>query len=338
MEKKKYITFIYIAVNIIIIAAIGLLDPHLKDMGRAFYQLKLLWVAGAAACMLLFWVMDALILRYSLAAIYTSKSFKKCIEVALIGQYYNSVTPFASGGQPAQIYYMSRFGVPAGYTTSALIIKYLIYQIVLSLFCVVAFAFKAVFILSCSLVVFWISLIGFIINAGAVVLIYSLSFNHGFVKAAVLFVLNFLHRIRIVKDLEKFKIRMEAVVEDFHRSLSMFRGNYRDIFSIIVMTGVQLVFYFSVTFFIYKAFDLSGATWRDMIFIQSFLYLAVSYFPTPGAMGASEGGFYVFFQWFFPNHLIFVSMLLWRFMTYYLNIITGGLVILARSVKDLSRT
>ena len=44
--------------------------------------------------------------------------------VALVGQYYNAATPFASGGQPVQVYYMSRFGVSAGNSSSVLIIKF----------------------------------------------------------------------------------------------------------------------------------------------------------------------------------------------------------------------
>ncbi|NLA52476.1 MAG: flippase-like domain-containing protein, partial [Alcaligenaceae bacterium] len=166
MNKKKYITLVYIAINILIIAVIGLLDPHLKDIGWAFYQLKPVWIGMAALCMILFWIMDTLIIKYLLASIHGSISFKKSIVVALIGQYYNAVTPFASGGQPMQIYYMSRFGIPAGYSTSVLIIKFLMYQIVLSILCIPALLFKSRFILSYSWVVFTISLIGFIINAG----------------------------------------------------------------------------------------------------------------------------------------------------------------------------
>ncbi len=338
MDKKKYAILFYVAINIVIIAVIGLLDPNLKDIGRAFKALKPYWVAGAATCMLMFWAMDALILRYSLAAIFKPWHFKGCMEVALIGQYYNAVTPFASGGQPAQVYYMSRFGIPAGYSTSVLIIKYLIYQVVLSAFCAIAFIFRADLIFSYPLVVVWISLIGFVINAGGVFLIYFLSLSRGFTRKIVLSVLNFFHRVRIVKDLEKWKVRMEEAVEDFHGSLCMFRGNYKGMALAAVLTAMQLIFYFSVTFFIYRAFDLKDSAWVDMIFVQSFLYLAVSYFPAPGAMGASEGGFYLFFQRFFPGHLIFAAMVLWRFMTYYLNIIVGGLVILARGIKDLSRT
>jgi uncharacterized membrane protein YbhN (UPF0104 family) len=36
-------------------------------------------------------------------------------------------------------------------------------------------------------------------------------------------------------------------------------------------------------------------------------------------MGASETGYIAFFKLFFPGNMIFVSMLIWRTITYYLN-------------------
>jgi uncharacterized membrane protein YbhN (UPF0104 family) len=115
MNKKKYVNLAYIAINILIIVVIGFLDPHLKDIGWAFYQLKPLWVILAAS-------MYGVVLDNGCShnQIFTDVhitipvNFKKSMIVALVGQYYNAVTPFASGGQPVQIYYMSRFGIPAG--------------------------------------------------------------------------------------------------------------------------------------------------------------------------------------------------------------------------------
>jgi len=338
MKKRKYGTLVYIAVNILIIAAIGFLDPHLKDIGWAFYQLKPLWIVLAALCMVMFWIMDGMIIQYLLNSIFNSVNFKKSMVVALVGQYYNAVTPFASGGQPVQVYYMSRFGVSAGNSSSVLIIKFFMYQVILSIFCIPAFIFKSRFILSHSLVIFLISTIGFIINAGAVFLIYSLSTNHALVKKMVFRILGFLHRVRIIKNKQHFETRLEKATVDFHRSISFVRGNIRDISVTAVMTAVQLIFYFSITYFIYKAFGLKGDKWWNMVFIQTFLYLAVCYFPTPGATGASEGGFYIFFSWFFPENLIFVSMVIWRFITFYLNILVGGLVIISQGIKGLAKS
>ena len=60
-------------------------------------------------------------------------------KVAAIGRYYDYVTPFASGGQPFQIYYLTNRGVKASSAISIPLAKYIVQQIV--------FAFMALFLL-----------------------------------------------------------------------------------------------------------------------------------------------------------------------------------------------
>ena len=43
----------------------------------------------------------------------------------------------------------------------------------------------------------------------------------------------------------------------------------------------------------------------------------------PGASGAQEGGFYIFFQHVFPADKLVGALLLWRFFTYYFTMIIG---------------
>lgn len=133
MEKKKW-TLLYIALNILVIVLIGVLDPEIKEIDKAFNSVRLSWLVGGVAFMVLYWIMDGIILNYTINCIHKQKYFWKSFKVAVIGQYYNAVTPFASGGQPAQVYYMAKMGVSGGSASSILIIKFLVYQVVLSLY------------------------------------------------------------------------------------------------------------------------------------------------------------------------------------------------------------
>ena len=335
MGKKKW-TLIYIALNIIIIVLIGVFDPEIKDIGKIFYDVKPSWIFGAVISMLLFWIIDGIILSYGVGVIYQPKNFWRCLRVSVIGQYYSAVTPFASGGQPAQVYYMGKIGVPGGSASSILMVKFLVYQVVLSLYCVAAFIWKGMFIYRHNPWVFWFSTIGFIINAGAVVLTVSLSLNKGFIRNLVLKTINLLNRVRLIKDPGRVKSKLKSHVEDFHGGLKLMQGNIRAMLNMGLMTAMQLICYFSITFFIYKSLGLKGEKWINIIFVQSLLYLAVSFIPTPGSTGASETGFIAFFKFFFPSKLIFVSMLLWRIISYYLNIIAGVVIILFDSIRHIA--
>ncbi|MGB4640185.1 MAG: lysylphosphatidylglycerol synthase transmembrane domain-containing protein [Caldicoprobacterales bacterium] len=334
MEKKKW-TLLYIALNILVIVLIGVLDPEIKEIDKAFNSVRLSWLVGGVAFMVLYWIMDGIILNYTINCIHKQKYFWKSFKVAVIGQYYNAVTPFASGGQPAQVYYMAKMGVSGGSASSILIIKFLVYQVVLSLYGALAFILKGIYIYKYNSWIFWFSVVGFIVNAGAVVLLVFLSFNKGFVKGLAYNFIDLLNKIRLIREPDRTKKKLDSHVEDFHIGLRLIKGNTKAIFNMSLMTAVQLLFFFSITFFIYKGLGLNEEKWFNIVLVQALLYLAVSFIPTPGSTGASETGFMIFFRFFFPSNLIFVAMLLWRIISYYLNIMAGIVFIFVDSMSNL---
>jgi len=332
MKKRKIITLIYVLLTIAVMVLIGVMDKNIKDLGRAFLELDPLWVGGAFLCMVLYWIADAAVLRYLAASMYEGKHRLHSLKVSLIGHYYSAVTPFASGGQPVQAYYMMKDGIPVGYGSSILTVKFLVYQVILSFYCVIAMALKFPSLMDNYPQILWLSVLGFIINAGAILLIFLVMVNKAFVMSVALKLIRTGHRLHLIKDLDKSWKSLSAHLEDFHKSAGFVRENLKEVIIAGFMTFLQLLFYFSITYCIYRAFDLSERTILDTISMQAVLYLTVSFFPTPGASGASEGGFYIFFSMFFPKEFLFVSMLIWRAVSYYANILVGGAVILLDSL------
>lgn len=58
-----------------------------------------------------------------------------------------------------------------------------------------------------------------------------------------------------------------------------------------------------------------------MITAQAFVTMVSSFMPLPGGSGAAEGSFYVFFKIFFMENTIKSAILIWRIITYFLNIV-----------------
>ena len=50
---------------------------------------------------------------------------------------------------------------------------------------------------------------------------------------------------------------------------------------------------------------------------------------------AQEGGFAVMFRGIFPDALLFVALMLWRFCTYYLSVLVGAAMTIAENVSSL---
>ena len=73
----------------------------------------------------------------------------------------------------------------------------------------------------------------------------------------------------------------------------------------------------------------------ELITMGVLLYIGASYTPLPGASGAQEGGFAVLFKGIFPDARLFVALLIWRFSTYYLNVIVGAVVATVSSIRGI---
>lgn len=84
-------------------------------------RLNYLW--GALACFVLVVVADSLFI--SLILKMTTKRFRLGLSYksSSIGKYYEAITPFSAGGQPAQIVYLSKRKVSPGIATSIPIIR-----------------------------------------------------------------------------------------------------------------------------------------------------------------------------------------------------------------------
>jgi uncharacterized membrane protein YbhN (UPF0104 family) len=62
----------------------------------------------------------------------------RCIQYSCIGFYFNSITPAATGGQPAQMYYMNKDKIPVTVSSMTLFFTIYVYQIAMVLLGAVA--------------------------------------------------------------------------------------------------------------------------------------------------------------------------------------------------------
>ena len=77
---------------------------------------------------------------------------------------------------------------------------------------------------------------------------------------------------------------------------------------------------------------MSGQPYYRVMFLQVLLYVGASLVPTPGAAGASEGGYMMIYRGLFGKHIT-MSMLVWRLATYYLTLLVGYLFVVADRMK-----
>lgn len=85
---------------------------------------------------------------------------------------------------------------------------------------------------------------------------------------------------------------------------------------------------YSIPFFAAKALYLNVSIGQlaEFIGICSFVYMITAFVPIPGASGGSEGVYFMLFSPVLGEIGTPTTLLIWRFVTYYLGLILGGLV------------
>ena len=80
-----------------------------------------------------------------------------------------------------------------------------------------------------------------------------------------------------------------GMVENYASCAGYIKRNPSVLFKTMGISTCQILFQFSVPYFVYKAFGLSAYSYLDILALQTVLTICVSSLPLPGAVGASGG-------------------------------------------------
>lgn len=344
MKKKKktrLFRFLYIAFTVIAIALIGYLTVDPKEMQSAFEMLDLNWMYACIGSLLLYWLSDALLLNDITSYMYKRESFWHSLKVGIIGLYYGALTPFATGGQPMQVVYMNRKKMPVGTATCIVGVKFVVYELSLCALFIAAMVLHGLEFYNNyqANYMFWFALLGFAVNATAVFFIIMTLINKNLVCKIGNSIIRFFSKIKIIRKEEKALHSFESHIEDYHAAAEYISHHKLRAIGSFLISVLNLIFFFAIPYFIYRAFGAPGGmNIADIISLQAFLYIAISFFPTPGGAGAAEGGFHAIFAAIFGAGAVFAPMLIWRFLTYYLMLIVGSVWVVLDELFALKRS
>lgn len=257
-------------------------------------------------------------------------SLKKSFILNFITQFFNGITPFASGGQPFQIYYLYKEDIPYAKATNIVLQNFILFQTALIIFGVFAVVFNRITgLFPRDNFVANLVTLGFAINF----LVWLGSFVISFGKRLNNFILNkaitFLAKIKIVKNKEKIQEKFQNYITSFYENALVLKNQKKQVFFGILANLVALFFQYAVPFILIKGLGIAdNITFASSIVAVSYTMIIGSFVPIPGGTGGLEYGFMFFFgQLISDNSILVTVMLLWRVVTYYLGMIFGGILI-----------
>ena len=240
------------------------------------------------------------------------------------GLYYANITPGASGGQPMQVYLMRKRGVPGGVATSALTARYFFNQMTVVLTAAVLWALNGSFVEAQLGQAKLFIVLGCLVNFATVPIVVLVMLKRPLVERIGRWGIRLLTNRKLCKHPESWESRMTATLDHFHGSLFDLLRHPGHLMFQLVISLVEMACLMLVPLMVYRALGLSGTHWYHLVTVAYLLFVSASYTPLPGASGAQEGGFLVYFAGLFPAGVLSVALLVWRFTTYYLCLLLGA--------------
>ena len=314
---------------------LGARNGDIGDAWRALCASDLRWVAAAVASYVVFVNFEALGLHAFFHMQKLRVRYRDSLLVSLVGMFYSNVTPAATGGQPMQVFAFKKRGVPTGISSSGLAVKFFCFQVALLTMGALLWVFNPGIVGQCVARGRVIVATGFVLNGFTVAAVILLAISKNIVRWIITLFIHIGKCLRLVKDVPRATSRADAALGDFHASVDMLTHHPLQLLWLVAISCVQVLALMSIAYFVYRAMGQSACSYGEILALQFLLYIAASFTPLPGASGAQEGGFYLFFQDVFPENKLLGALLLWRFFTYYLTLIIGMLCVVLDSARGM---
>ncbi len=111
MSRRNKVVLAVMILAGIIIFGFSLRNVNLNQMARDVVHLNMWWLLVALGCIVLYLGLEAVATKMLIQSNGDRLSWRDAIRIPLIEQLFNGITPFSSGGQPAQLVALMQMGL-----------------------------------------------------------------------------------------------------------------------------------------------------------------------------------------------------------------------------------
>ena len=327
MSKKKGILNAVFLITVFAITIYAIF--HGQDLGELFGYIRntdyRYWLV-AVVCVVFFICSESVIIYYMMRSIRQKIKLMHCFLYSFVGFFFSCITPSATGGQPAQIYYMKKEKIPIPVSTLVLMIVTITYKLVLVVIGVVVTFFGQGFIHKYLYDVRYVFYLGTGLNVFCVVTMLILVFHPVLARTILVKGMALLERMHLMKRKQSRLDRLNASMDQYRETAVYLKNHVKVLVNVFGITLFQRFALFTATWFVYKAFGLSGQSAWLIILLQSTISVSVDMLPLPGGMGISEKLFLVIFAPIFGTGLLLPGMILSRGLGYYTELLVSAVL------------
>lgn len=304
-------------------------DQNVLEILNIAVSVKKRYILVAIIAMCLYLLGETINITRILKELGEKSTFLRNIRYTLIGFFFSSITPAASGGQPMEIYYMHKEKIAVANSTLALLVHLTSFQIVTITLGILSTILHFEIVKSGLI---YLVILGILLNSTALTLLAISIFSKRLSKGLINFAVKVLKFFRI-PNIEKKQESLEKELEKYQESAVYIKEHKKLMIKTLVTTFIQVIIYYSIPYWVYLAFGFTGYNFFQIVTLQAMLYATVSGIPSPGAVGVSEGAFIEIFKGVFPATMMNSAILLNRGASFYLFVIISAIITTITALK-----
>lgn len=358
VQKKKnpYLKFILYFTLVIVFTGLALflsLKDNFHEVINSIKGANIGYLALIIGLVVICYFLEGIIILL-FVRLYTRKyHYKHGLAASLVGSFYDSVTPGATGGQLMQIMTIKKQGLNVSNATSIVVMYVIIKQFAMVLIDLLGVIFKYPLLISIGyfhisafgkafdIPALPLTLIGFAYNVVFTFGLILLSYWKGFHHFVCNVVIDFLAKIKIVKKPKELRENVSTSVENFRIELRRLFTNVPVFIFTFLVCCVIIVLKYSLPFFAGLALNGFGiseitglpttgqpdhASFWGSVFLSAYHQMTSCLIPLPGSAGISEIFFNIIFENYFINPSVTTAaQIIWRSATYYLVLVATGI-------------
>ena len=304
---------------------------NLKAIGEALKNSNLIFVIIAFIIATNNITFEAINLKKNFKLLGDKVKFIKCLKYSTIGFFFSSITPASTGGQPMQLYAMTKDKIKFSHGASALFASYICYMVSAVLMAIIGFIVNYEYINEIAFFKYLIY-IGIIANSLLTGIVILAMFARKLAHKGLNGIISVIGKIS-PKKAEKVMEKWSTQLDEYHKSSRFIVSNKKAIIRTFIISFLQVVSIHSVSYFVFWALGFHNYPYFQVLMLQSVIFISVSAIPLPGTIGVSETGFMIMFKHLFPIEIVEISMILSRVASFYVLVIITGITLLIISLK-----
>lgn len=324
-KKRNLFNFVFLIVVFGLTVYMVFKGEDIHNIAAVVRTADIRYLFLGIVCVVLFMIGESVIIFYMMRTLGEKVRMSHCALYSFVGFFFSCITPSATGGQPMQIYYMKKDELDVPVSTLVLMIVTITYKAVLVFIGGLLFLFGRDFLAGYLGDYMWIFYLGLGLNIFCVTFMMVLVFAPGLAKWIMVRGLKLMEHFCLLKKKAARLEKLEESMDQYHETAAFWAGHKRVILNVFLITMVQRLILFTVTYWVYRALGLKGAGIVTVTVLQAVISVSVDMLPLPGGMGISETLYLIMFVPVF-GEILLPSMLLSRGISYYGQVLISALM------------